>query len=562
MTIRFLGLIFAGMLLSACAPTLTRTGDVYDKAKAEMLQAAAERKSAAAADKALMPPLAVEMPKNAEIEPRFDLAVVNAQAAQVFMALVTGTRYNMLVTPEVTGQITVSLKDVTIREALEAIRELYGYEFDIRGNRITIQPNTLQTRVFQVNYLASRRLGASELQVTSGATSGVGTGTGGTSSPTGTAAPIPPGTGTPSSNVNTFTSRVRTSTDSDFWGDMTKALTTIVGTGEGRSVVVSPQSGVIVIRALPGELRSVETYLKATQIVVERQVILEAKIIDVTLSQEYQSGVNWAALGTGARSAGIVGSSGPLDTSGGIGGKTLATSAVTQALGKGFFGMALQTGNFAALLNFLETQGSVSVLSSPRIATLNNQKAVLKVGTDDLFVTNVTVTTMATAIGSPITTPSLTLQSYFSGISLDVTPQIDEDNNIILHIHPAVSVVTEKTKTIDLGQAIGTFTLPLASSNVKETDSIIRARDGNIIAIGGLMSEEQDVTNAGLPGASRMGAAGSLFGQRDNSLTKRELVILLKPTVITDDHSWAHDLEQSNARMGGLDPAQFDTDNQ
>ncbi|MDO8933506.1 MAG: STN domain-containing protein, partial [Rhodocyclaceae bacterium] len=155
MMFRFL-ILLASAVLAACAPSPPRPTAVYDRASEEIRQAAAERRGSDAAERALMPPLSVEMPKNGETEPRFDLSVVNAPASQVFMALVTGTRYNMLITPEVSGQITVRLKDVTVKEALESIRELYGYEFSIKGNRISIQPNTLQTRVFQVNYLATR----------------------------------------------------------------------------------------------------------------------------------------------------------------------------------------------------------------------------------------------------------------------------------------------------------------------------------------------------------------------------------------------------------------------
>src|SRR5690606_31280628 len=117
----------------------------------------------------LLPPLAVVAPVPAPSEPRFDLSVVNSPAQQVFMAIVSGTRYNMLITPEVAGSITIHLKDVTVREALDSIRELYGYEYRIQGNRITIQPNTLQTRVFQINYLAAMRSGETELRVTSSA---------------------------------------------------------------------------------------------------------------------------------------------------------------------------------------------------------------------------------------------------------------------------------------------------------------------------------------------------------------------------------------------------------
>lgn len=569
MSLRLAALLLSVSLLAGCAPAPQRPGVVHDRIADELKQAAENRALDPAIDRALMPPLTVELPKGGDVEPRFDLSVVNAPAAQVFMALVTGTRYNMLIGPEITGQITVKLKDVTVREALEAIRELYGYEFVVKGNRISIQPNTLQTRVFQVNYLASRRQGNTELRVTSSSIAGGPAGAGTTSTPTGTATPTPAGTGTASTAGGNVTSRVQTSTDSDFWGGMTTALTTIVGSGEGRSVVVNAQSGVIVVRALPRELRSVETYLKATQTVVERQVVLEAKIIDVTLSQSYQSGINWAAFnsnGSGHSAVGISGASANLRTAaaGGAAQSMSATdtstitpgqfgSVVASALGKGFFGLAFQTANFAALLNFLETQGTVSVLSSPRIATLNNQKAVLKVGTDELFVTNVTTTTTATTSGS-VSTPSLTLQPYFSGISLDVTPQIDEDNNIILHIHPAVSVVQEKTKQIDLGATLGQFTLPLASSSVNETDSIIRARDGNIIAIGGLMRQEQTTDVSQLPGAGRAGAAAPLLGQRGNATSKRELVILLKPTVIVDDRAWAKDIEQTGERLRDLDP--------
>ena len=174
----------------------------------------------------------------------------------------------------------------------------------------------------------------------------------------------------------------------------------------------------------------------------------------------------------------------------------------------GLFGLAFQTSNFAALIEFLETQGNVQVLSSPRIATLNNQKAVLKVGTDEFFVTNVTTTT--TTGTSTTTTPSVTLQPFFSGIALDVTPQIDENNNITLHIHPSVSKVTTVNKVVDLGSA-GSINLPLASSNISETDSIVRAQDGQIVAIGGLMKQTTSDDRSQVPGAGDIPVLGSLF---------------------------------------------------
>ncbi|MFY9328015.1 MAG: pilus (MSHA type) biogenesis protein MshL [Georgfuchsia sp.] len=557
------------MLLSmaACAPLAMKT-DVHNQITDEMHKASTERVATASAEAAaelsLMPPLAVEMPRNGnEAEARFDLSLVNAPAAQVFMALVTGTRYNMLVTPEVSGLITVSLKNVTVHEALDAIREMYGYEYRVLGNRITILPNTIQTRIFQVNYLDSRRQGASDLHVTSSSISGNGAGSGGTTT-AGTSSAIPSGTSGSQNGQSTLTSQVRTSTDNDFWKDLTTALNAIVGSADGRSIVINPNSGMIVLRALPKEIRAVETYLKATQVVIERQVMIEAKILDVQLNDDYQSGVNWAAF----RSNKVVGIGAPgvqLGTSGALTSPDITAtigsggSVSTAATGShGFFGLAFQTSNFAALLNFLETQGSVSVLSSPRIATLNNQKAVLKVGTDELFVTNVTSTTTTTTTGTT-NAPSLTLTPYFSGISLDVTPQIDDDSNIILHVHPAVSTVSDNTKIIDLG-SLGSFKLPLARSSVNETDSIVRVQDGQIVAIGGLMTQNQSNDRSQIPGLGSAPVVGAAFGQRSNSLHKRELIILLKPTLVHDDRVWAHDIEQSAERMKSLSPGQLRMD--
>jgi MSHA biogenesis protein MshL len=556
-------MLLAAALAGCAAPP--RTGnEVLGQINDVLLKSATERKAprAEVTDKSLMPPLAPQAVADvAAAEPRFDLSVVNAPATQVFMALVSGTRYSMLLPPDVSGNVTVNLKDVTVMEALDTIRELYGYEYRVQGKRIFIEPNTMKSRVFQINYLSSRRQGSSDLRVTgSSMTAGGSTGsTGSTATPT-AGQTTPAGTGTPTVSRGNDTSRVSMSTDSDFWGDLNRALASIVGSAEGRSVVINPSSGVVLVRALPNELRSVDKYLKATQLIAERQVMLEAKIIDVTLSEDFQSGVNWGAFRSGPNSRTGIGVAQPGATVGVgstaqiIGQASSPTLSVTpgllgsiaaSTLSKGFIGLAFQTSNFAALLNFLETQGSVSVLSSPRIATLNNQKAVLKVGTDELFVTNITSSTTTTTAGS-VSSPSVTLQPYFSGISLDVTPQIDEDGNIILHVHPAVSTVAEKEKVIDLG-TLGIYRLPLAASSINETDSIVRVQDGNIVAIGGLMRQEQSSDRSQLPGAT--GAVANALGQRSAALRKRELVILIKPTMIENDRAWTQDLKDVQERV-------------
>ena len=213
-----------------------------------------------------------------------------------------------------------------------------------------------------------------------------------------------------------------------------------------------------------------------------------------------------------------------------------------------------QTSDFAALLTFLETQGAVNVLSSPRVATINNQKAVLKVGTDDFFVTNISTTTTTSGVGASITTPTITVQPFFSGIALDVTPQIDDNNNIILHVHPQVSRVVEQRKVIDLGgtTGLGTFVLPLASSSVNETDTIVRVQDGNIVAIGGLMRQDSATARSQVPGFGDIPGVGALFQQRNTRTTKSEIVILLKPTIIHSDSEWQRDLADTRERIRAL----------
>ena len=560
--------------LAGCAAHQTSPGGTFDRVNQELKDAASARSKSAedAVNQAMLPPLQIDLPASAQsVEPRFDLAVSNAPASQVFMALVSGTRYSMLVAPEVSGNVTANLKSVTVREALETLRELYGYEFKFQGTRIYIQPNTMQTRIFQINYLAGKRQGQSDVRVTSSSISATQSPTQGTTTPVAGSAVAPAGA---SSTSGPPSSQISTTQNSDFWRDLNTALTSIVGDKDGRTVIVSPGSGVVLVKAFPSDIRAVENYLRITQVIVERQVMLEAKIIEVSLKEEYQAGVNWNHFG-GSSNRFAYGSMQPatvLNTTNRAGFDSSNVSqsgagailgpgvgvlpgaggiAAATALGKGFIGLAFQSANFAALLNFLETQGNVQVLSSPRIATINNQKAVLKVGTDEFYVTNVSSTVTSSGT-SNVTTPTITLQPFFSGIALDVTPQIDGENNVILHVHPSISVVTEKQKVIDLG-SLGTFTLPLANSTVNETDSIVRVQDGNIVAIGGLMKQEQASDANGLPGTTSS-ALGLLFGTRGSYLRKRELVILIKPTVIRNDSSWKDDLIETQSRIQQLDP--------
>jgi MSHA biogenesis protein MshL len=631
--------IAAGMLatiVAGCSVTSPPSTAVYDTIKGELAKDSQPRAAVPeAVSSALMPPLNIELPKPVAVQQeRFNVSFNNLSANQFFAALATGTRYNILVHPRVTGRVTVDLKDVTLFEALDAVRDMYGYDYTVEGNRIFIRPVELRTKIFRVNYLNSSRIGFSDIRVTSGGTGD----SGGTTNTSGTTTSAGSTTNSSTSGAGSSraveTSKVHTASESDFWRELKAALEAIIGVERGpaagpagstsalqaqaqqqllaaqataatgrpgdiatpaasigvtlqpcrgdtaRCVVVNPVSGIVVVRAMPDELRSVEAFLKATQISVDRQVMLEAKIIEVQLNDGFQTGINWASFAHFASNSANQVASGfiapgttllPLKpgtlapqtiTSGGNTGLVaqpgLQFQAPDNASGVGLgsmFGFAFQASNFSALISFLESQGSVNVLSSPRIATMNNQKAVLKIGTDELFVTNVTASQNQT-IGNTTTQqpPSVTLQSYFSGIVLDVTPQMDDRGNVNLHIRPSVSQVTQVTRQVNLGTQFGLLQVPVPSNNTSETDSIVRGRDGQIIVIGGLMRFAAAADRSQVPGAGDVPAIGALFRNRNESNQKRELVILLRPTIIPEDGSWADDISETQRRIEKLDP--------
>lgn len=481
---------------------------------------------------------AKETPRPAKRAPevRFNLSVNNARASEVFVGMVSGTPYSMLVHPDVSGVLTLNLKDTTVPEAMEAIRRLYGYEYEIQGTRIIVPSPTAQTRIYTINALAVQRRGMSDTRVVSGSVSlSEVSGSGG-------------GSGPASASRSLETSSVQTLTDTKFWDEIATSLKALVG--EGGNVVVSPQSGMVIVKAAPAQLALVEKFLRASELIGARQVMLEAKIIEVELSEGYQSGVNWARLAGPQISQGAALGSLGLDRSetGSVG--ALLGGNVPAALtpDKGLFSLAFNDGDFAAVINLIESQGAVHVLSSPRIATTNNQKAVLRVGTDDYFVTEVTGGTPG-ALGVAPTPPTVTVRPFFSGIALDVTPQIDDKDIVTLHVRPSISTVKENKKIINLGSAFGDFVLPLASSSISETDSVVRLKDGQIVAIGGLMRQSFDDSQNRLPVLGKIPVLGELFGHTQQSQAKRELVVLIRTTLIREDRDWRHEQSETLQRL-------------
>jgi MSHA biogenesis protein MshL len=514
-------------------------------------------------------------------ESRFDVAVTDSPARAFFEGLADGTPYNIVLEPGVAGTVTLKMKNVTLLEVLDAVREAYGYDYRRLPSGFVIDPPALQTRLFQVSYIDMERRGTSRTRVSSGqvgqssnaqipgvSTPGVDPQSQGLSEPPG---PVfaGAGAGKDSERVKEITgTSVSTRSSSDFWPQLEASLRALIGSDGGRTVVVNAESGLVAVRASPRELRDVQHYLDKIQQIATQQVIIEAKIVEVQLSSAFQAGINWAAIATKGNNTYSAFQTGPQQgfPQQGLGGNNLQllnqpsapitvgpgnpiTSTVSNTLG-GAFALAVDTKNFAAYVEALSTQGKTTVLSSPRVSTLNNQKAVIKAGDDEYFVTGVTSNTLVSNVGS--NTSNLDLAPFFSGVALDVTPQLSEGGQIILHIHPTVSNVTAKILSVTAnGQA---NSLPLAYSEVREADTVVKATSGQLIVIGGLMQVNRSSQDYRIPVLGDIPWLGNLFRSQQKINTRSELVILLRPIIVDGDGQWAQITGDEIDHAAALDP--------
>lgn len=481
----------------------------------------------------LMPQLNSDaMSPGMETAKRFRIQAKGVEARTFFASLVKGTEYSAAIHPSVTGSLTLNLTDVTLDEVLSVAQDMYGYDIEKRGKVIQVYPAGLRTVTIPVDYLQVKRSGRSLTTITTGTISNSDNISSNSSSSDSNSSNSSNSSNTSNSTSNGGT-EIETTSESDFWPQLEAAVAHLIGSGNGQSVVVTPQASVITVRAYPDEIREVREFLGISQKRLQRQVILEAKIMEVTLSDGYQQGISWSNLSKSIGSGGVV-----IDRPGG----TLPPLDAISSLLGGQTNVTISDGSFEAVLSFMDTQGDLNVLSSPRVTAANNQKAVIKVGTDEYYVTD-----LSSAVGSgdnANVAPEVELTPFFSGISLDVTPQIDDKGSVFLHVHPAVIEVEEEVKELNLGSTTGVVQLPLAKSSIRESDSVIRARDGDVVVIGGLMkSNTSDVTSK-VPFLGDIPALGHLFRNTNQLTQKTELVILLKPTIV-GVNTWQTELERS-----------------
>ena len=442
----------------------------------------------------------------------YSLRVREAQIQDVLLALAQESGENLVVDPEVTGTITVNLNRVTLEQALDAILGQLGFSFHREGSIIRISKPVLETKIFQVNYISTTRKGEKTVVATHG--SGAG-----------------------GEQISASETRISGKDDIDFWAEIQEGLTAIIFSDErptavlrarqsgvvssltsqdGRKLVISKVSGIIQVRDYPEKLREVEQFLENVETASQRQVLIQARILEVTLRKEFETGVRWDNIQTEllnldltqlSLSWNIFGGGTPTSAKG-----ALLVAGATESLAGGDFVLA-------DLVKALETQGKVKALASPKVSTMNNQTAIVKVARQDVYFTS------EISQGEVSTLQSFTPNTIDVGVILDVTPQIGGGGYITMNIHPSITAEYDRVTAPDGSE------FPLL--RIRETDTVVKVRDGQTIIIAGLLQEQDNSTRTGLPCLTNLPGLSYLFGYRMETAEKTELVILISPTVLT-----------------------------
>jgi MSHA biogenesis protein MshL len=417
----------------------------------------------------------------------------------ILLLLVRDTHLSVIPHPSLDQTFIGDLKNVSLREALDLILEPLGLDYSLRGQVIRVFPRELETRFYSIDYVITQRTGSRSIAATTGA-SGV-SGLGGTSFPSSIAAGAA-GTSAFAGSGGAqggSTSQVSGTDSPNLYVDLAEGVRTLLSE-EGR-MSLDRTAALLQVTDTPGRLARVEQYLEAVMLRVTRQVQIEAKVIEVELHEEFSAGINWKLILRGLTNSATIS-------------QTLAPAT------SGGFTLALKAGDFSALLNAFAAQGKVNVLSSPRITAMNNEPAVMRIGTQDVFFVT---TTQVDPLGNILQT-AVTPQTLTEGVTLSVTPQVSADGIIHLSVNPSI---TERTgvATSRLGD-----TVPIIS--VRETDTLVRVREGETIVIAGLMQDRANADTAKVPLIGDVPVVGSLFKRSEKTRRKTDLVILLTPTIM------------------------------
>jgi len=423
---------------------------------------------------------------------------------ELLLILVRDTDLSVVIDPDVEGTFSGDLKNVTIQQAMDLVLEPNGFVADFQGTIVRVRREQVQTRLFNVNYVATRRSG----------TRGTGTsgmygqgmyGYGATGGLAGGVAAGGYGGGYGGYGGIGGTQASVSGTDSgDVFEELQAGVEALLS-DVGR-VNVDRKAGLIQVTDYPGHLDKIAVYIEAYETRALRQVRIVAKILEVELREEFSAGIDWSLLLKDAGDAVAI------------------TQRLAPTRGSGAFTIGVNIKDFAGLIEAFAGQGRVNVMASPWVTAMNNEPAVMRVGTQDVyFVTTSQVDASSGQILQTVVTP----QTINEGVTLSVTPQITADGVVNMSIMPSITERTG-TATSRLGDQV-----PIVS--VRETDTLVRVHEGETIVIAGLMQDRTSADTSKVPLLGDIPLVGGLFRREERSKRKTDLVILLTPTVMTSE---------------------------
>lgn len=431
---------------------------------------------------------------------------------------------------EVDGDITLSVINQPLEFILQQISDQAPVRYEIHGDRLLLLEDKPVVRSYEIDYLNMQRVSESRVDLA--------TQVGSMSTSIDAAAGALNGS-------NGSRLYVENKSDNSLWDSVARSISGILGEKSeadvlgSENVFVNRESGVITVRARDAEHRAIKSLLEKVVLSAQRQVLIEATVVEVTLSDKFESGVDWQALNSVRNSNGNSGSNsgGTVDFSQILAGLPEASEAVapsTALLSYSNPGSIL--GNLSATLKVLQQFGDVRVLSSPKIIAMNNQPAVLKVVDNRVYFT-FEVDRMERENGDERTVVDSTVHSVPVGLVMNVTPYISENKEVILNVRPTISRIlnfAEDPSPALAGQSQVRNLIP--EIQVREMESLLRVQSGEVAIIGGLMQNKVDNRSTGVPGLKGLPLFGKLFSYDRRNLEKTELLLFLRPTVI-DKHT-------------------------
>lgn len=496
------GAIVASVLLG-CQPSATKLGDSTHLSAEDMLR------TQVIPDVVKVLPPALPEPSKVKNERLHTVVVHDVPVTELLFSLARDANINLDIDSDITTRITLNAVNQPLMAIIDRVAEKASLRYETTSHGIYIRRDKPFLKSYRIDYLNMERESSSKVSVSTQISS------------TGQGALSEGGSGGGGDN-SSDTSVVNKSSHL-FWQTLSHNIGAILGSAQSTEagashpdILMNKEGGIMAVRATYRQHKEIQHFLSEIMFASQRQVLIEATIVEVTLSDRYQSGIDWSVLQQQV-DEGVT--------------RTASQNVLDITLQDPVFTITHVGKNLTATVKALDTFGDVSVMSSPKVMTLNNQTALLKV-VDNLVYFTVDVNIETNESGPSTTTFETEVNTVPIGFVMSVTPFINEFGYVTLNIRPTISRVIGVKRDPNPALAQVNVVNEIPEIQVREVESVLKIPDGEVAIIGGLMQDEKDNTEIGVPYASKIPLVGGLFKYKDDRVKKSELVIFIKPIVV------------------------------